>query len=47
MVRSYDSTAYPFASVPLTLNQWVSIGVFVFAVLRLARGAGGTVPART
>ncbi|MGH2570462.1 MAG: prolipoprotein diacylglyceryl transferase [bacterium] len=47
MVRTYDSTAYPFASVPLTLNQWVSIGVFVFAVLRLARGAGGTVPART
>jgi phosphatidylglycerol:prolipoprotein diacylglycerol transferase len=47
LIRSYDSTAYPLASVPLTLNQWVSIAVFLFAVLRLARGGGSTAPART
>lgn len=46
-VRSYDSTAYPFAGVPLTLNQWVSIAVFLYAVLRLARGAASAAPART
>jgi phosphatidylglycerol:prolipoprotein diacylglycerol transferase len=46
-VRSYDSTAFPFDGVALTLNQWVSIVVFLFAVLRLARGGGSTAAART
>lgn len=36
MVREYDPTAFPVASVDLTLNQWVSIGVFAFAVIRMA-----------
>jgi phosphatidylglycerol:prolipoprotein diacylglycerol transferase len=38
MVREYDPTAFPIASVDLTLNQWVSIGVFAFAVARIALG---------
>ena len=46
MIRTYDATAYPVASVPLTLNQWISIVVFLFAVLKLARGGGSTAAAR-
>ncbi len=38
LVRTYDETAFPIASVPLTLNQWVSIGIIAFATFRLARG---------
>jgi len=37
MVRAYEPGAYPVASVRLTLNQWVSIGVLLFAVVRLSR----------
>jgi phosphatidylglycerol:prolipoprotein diacylglycerol transferase len=40
MVRTYDATAFPIAAVHLTLNQWVSIAVFLFAAVRLARGGG-------
>jgi phosphatidylglycerol:prolipoprotein diacylglycerol transferase len=32
MVREYDATAFPLSGVPLTLNQWVSIGMVLFAV---------------
>jgi phosphatidylglycerol:prolipoprotein diacylglycerol transferase len=46
-VRIYDDTAFPIAAVRLTLNQLVSIVVFLFAVLRLARGEGQTAAART
>lgn len=47
MVREYDATAFPVPAVPLTLNQWVSIAVFVFAVLRIAtRGAPAVRTAR-
>lgn len=38
MVREYDATAFPVAAVHLTLNQWVSIVVFVFALIRLTTG---------
>jgi len=37
LVRSYDATAYPIASVPITLNQWISFVVFAFAVTKLVR----------
>jgi hypothetical protein len=40
MVRDYDATAYPIPAIPLTLNQLVSVAVFLFAMLRLARGGG-------
>jgi phosphatidylglycerol:prolipoprotein diacylglycerol transferase len=38
LVRTYDAMAYPVAGVPLTLNQWISIGVIAFAGYRLVRG---------
>lgn len=38
LVRTYDATAYPVAGVPLTLNQWISIGIIAFAGYRLVRG---------
>ena len=41
-LRTYDATAFPVAAVPLTLNQWVSAAVFLFAVYGLARGVGGS-----
>ena len=41
-VRTYDATAFPVAAIPLTLNQLISIVVFLFAVAKLARGGGGT-----
>lgn len=47
MVRVYDETAFPIASIRLTLNQWVSIAVFLFAVLRLAREGGHSAVVRT
>jgi phosphatidylglycerol:prolipoprotein diacylglycerol transferase len=45
LVREYDATAYPLPSVALTLNQWVSIAVFLFALVRLT--LGGAARART
>ncbi|MEZ5065698.1 MAG: prolipoprotein diacylglyceryl transferase [bacterium] len=42
-VRTYDSTAYPFASVALTLNQWISIVVFLYATWRLVAIRGRSV----
>jgi phosphatidylglycerol:prolipoprotein diacylglycerol transferase len=38
LVREYDSTAFPIPSVDLTLNQWVSIGVLLFAGWKLMAG---------
>ena len=37
-VRTYDAEAFPVASVHLTLNQWVSIAIFLFAGWKVARG---------
>ena len=37
LVREYDATAYPIASIPITLNQWVSLAVFLFAVGKMMR----------
>ena len=47
MVRAYEPGAFPVAGVPLTLNQWISIFVFAFSVLRLAQlsRTGGAVRA--
>jgi prolipoprotein diacylglyceryltransferase len=45
-IRSYEPSAFPVASVPLTLNQWTSIGVFVFAAARLARLRRSEAPAQ-
>lgn len=45
IVRTYDATAFPLASVPLTLNQWVSIAVIVFVVWKIARGGRPVTPA--
>jgi phosphatidylglycerol:prolipoprotein diacylglycerol transferase len=36
-VRSYEASAFPIPSIALTLNQWISIGVFLFALTRLMR----------
>lgn len=47
LVRTYDSTAFPIAAVHLTLNQWVSIVVFLFAAVRLVRGGGRPAVAHT
>ena len=47
MVREYDPTAYPIAVIPLTLNQLVSIAVFLFSMARLARGGGTPAAVRT
>jgi phosphatidylglycerol:prolipoprotein diacylglycerol transferase len=47
MVRVYDPSAYPIAALPLTLNQLISIVVFLFAVLRLARGETQVAAVRT
>lgn len=45
-VRTYDATAFPIAAIPLTLNQWVSIGVVLFAVWKLTnRGSRVAAPA--
>jgi phosphatidylglycerol:prolipoprotein diacylglycerol transferase len=41
LVRTYDRSAYPIASLPLTLNQLVTLAIFVWAALRLARGLKG------
>jgi prolipoprotein diacylglyceryltransferase len=38
LVRTYDQTAFPVASVHLTLNQMVTLALFLWAALRLARG---------
>jgi phosphatidylglycerol:prolipoprotein diacylglycerol transferase len=38
LVRTYDQTAFPVASVHLTLNQMVTLVLFLWAALRLARG---------
>jgi phosphatidylglycerol:prolipoprotein diacylglycerol transferase len=35
MVRAYEPGAYPFPDVPLTLNQWISLGVLLFVALRV------------
>lgn len=37
LVRDYEASAYPLAGVHLTLNQWISIVVLVFAVTRLVQ----------
>jgi phosphatidylglycerol:prolipoprotein diacylglycerol transferase len=47
MVRIYDETAYPIASLPLTLNQLLSIVVFAFAAWRFVRVAPAVAAART
>ncbi|GJM45281.1 MAG: prolipoprotein diacylglyceryl transferase [Gemmatimonadota bacterium] len=44
LVRTYDATAFPIASIPITLNQWISVAVFAFAVGKLLRD-GRRVPA--
>jgi len=36
LVRAYEPGAFPVDGVHLTLNQWISIGVLVFAAARLA-----------
>jgi phosphatidylglycerol:prolipoprotein diacylglycerol transferase len=35
LVRTYDESAFPFAGVPLTLNQWISLVLIVGAVFKL------------
>ncbi len=40
MVRTYDETAFPIESVSLTLNQWGSIGIFLFVIWKVARDLG-------
>lgn len=37
LVRTYDATAYPIAAIPVTLNQWLSLAIFIFAVTKLVR----------
>ena len=32
--------AFPIESVSLTLNQWVSIGIFLFVIWKVARDLG-------
>ncbi len=44
-VRSYEPSAFPFPSIPLTLNQWISLAVFGFAAARLARMRTAEAPA--
>jgi phosphatidylglycerol:prolipoprotein diacylglycerol transferase len=44
-VRTYDRTAFPIPSLPLTLNQLVTLALFLWAAFRLARGRVA-VPAR-
>jgi prolipoprotein diacylglyceryltransferase len=45
-VRTYDRTAFPIAAWPLTLNQLVTLMLFFWAVIRLARGRVAEAPAR-
>jgi phosphatidylglycerol:prolipoprotein diacylglycerol transferase len=44
-VRTYEPSAFPIPSIGLTLNQWVSIAVFAFALARLTRLRGAESPA--
>lgn len=37
LVRTYDRTAYPIPGIPLTLNQFVTLGIVLWALLRLVR----------
>lgn len=37
LVRTYDATAFPIAALPVTLNQWISIAIILFAGFRLTR----------
>jgi phosphatidylglycerol:prolipoprotein diacylglycerol transferase len=45
-VRTYDHTAFPIPAVPLTLNQLVTLVLFVWAAARLARKRRTPAPAR-
>ncbi len=45
-VRTYDTTAFPIPSVPFTLNQIVTLALFLWSAYRLARGRSSPVPAR-
>jgi prolipoprotein diacylglyceryltransferase len=36
-VRAYEPGAFPIPALPLTLSQWLSLAVFLFAVTRLVR----------
>ena len=36
-VRSYEPTAFPVATVPFTLSQWISLGILLFSAMGLFR----------